>query len=123
MDYKLYKCWLSKLESGEIRQTQYRFCINSQPPGYCCLGVLGEAAIELGYPIAKASKDDSSLISYHHKDTPQWDWSTGSFEPRALAALALSREEQDKLIVLNDEDARDFKFIAEWIRANIKVLS
>ena len=108
MDPEAREVWLEALRSGQYEQGQHALKYHNK---YCCLGVLcavtgqgkwakEEPAVAEGYEYAGCL--DNELI------------------PEPLAQrFGLTKPVQAKLAALNDEDDRDFQWIATWIEGNL----
>jgi hypothetical protein len=94
MEWCLKRDWIDALRSGKYRQTQnaYADFINERVSYYCCLGV--ERVLAVG----------------------KWDNVT------PYEAGDMSFECQGSCIRLNDDEGRDFLYIADWIEDNIRAV-
>jgi hypothetical protein len=100
--------WVAALRSGKYEQG--RGALNHN--GFCCLGVLCEVAVEIGFPIMR-KESASGGITY------------GAGSEYGYAVLppgfnhGLSHLQESLLARMNDMEEKSFSAIADYIDANI----
>ncbi|HEY5443110.1 MAG TPA: hypothetical protein VIJ87_01290 [Pyrinomonadaceae bacterium] len=98
MEDTLKDAWADALTSGLYKQS--RAAMN-RGGGFCCLGVLCEVAMELGYPVVKTEVEDmDDVFEYRLAGEPYGDMdalTTGLME-----TFDISTDQQNKFIGLND---------------------
>jgi len=108
---KIFKAaWLKKLLSGNYRQTTgcLKDTNNRSRPHYCCLGVAGCVLKEMG--LAEWG-NNGELISLSDGG------SNDSILPRQLREkIGLSNDAQDHLMEMNDDEGKNFREIADYIK-------
>lgn len=118
MDYDKKQAWIKALLSGEYKQgigtlkkveTVYKedgsYDLETQ---HCCLGVLCEA-------VPGIARVEGTFIKVAGSGN------LSAFDDSEAAAIGLPPDVQTELIKLNDDEARDFAFIAGYIEAKVPV--
>jgi hypothetical protein len=122
MNPEIKKKWLTALRSGEYKQTAGALKDTS---GYCCLGVLCEAA---GYTNWQAPTEGDEMSCYgipfpekYRDETFEGDGSTciGNIPEKFMEEIGMTKEENTELISMNDELGVSFEGIATWIEAKM----
>lgn len=112
MKRSLRDAWVAALRSGEYKQGQHGLRSGDY---HCCLGVLCEI-----HPNVTGKPDAEGTYFYSIEGDPNEYCTT---LPRTLSnneGLLLS-DIQSSLINLNDNQAKDFNEIADWIEENVPV--
>jgi hypothetical protein len=108
MNSQIKEKWIAALRSNEYKQTQGYLHTNE---GFCCLGVLCDLYAKEKNMEWKI-ENDGNIRSFDGKDQvlPQSvsDWSG-----------VVTDTTYWKLVVMNDEEGKDFSYIAEYIRENL----
>jgi|TARA_R110000765_G_scaffold271943_3_gene370721 hypothetical protein len=115
MHKKVREVWVKALRSGEYEQCNDQLCSNDGK--FCCLGVLIDVQLD-GYWEKGGKVNDWEVTcteggwSYQHSEImPPKD---------ARESLGLSLELAKELSVMNDEQGKSFKEIANYIESNFK---
>ena len=111
MNPKVKAKWLKALRSGEYDQTIGRL-LRRTPEGdkFCCLGVLCNLYAQ-EHPGTGFRKEDMSFFNEIYNLPPEVaDW----------AALVYKQvSDSCHLVVMNDDDKKNFNQIANWIEKNL----
>lgn len=103
------KKWLKALRSRKYKQgTGELHCINEKT--HCCLGVLCDISKQL-----VTENENGSFISL----TNTFDWNQSRLPDTIKKSYNISRDEEDKLINMNDDGNHKFYHIARWIERNM----
>lgn len=99
--------WLNALRSGKYKQG---YDVLVGPTQHCCLGVLCETQ-----GISKV--DNVFQFEIGEEDEP--NIYIGSLPYSLLDKFGLTKDQQNHLIKMNDDDGRTFDQIADWIDENL----
>jgi hypothetical protein len=117
MKRTLKKQWVAGLRSGKYKQGRNFLC-NGRGK-MCCLGVLGDIALD-GHWVKGKTEHPITL-----KEVPYWYLEYKGkivefeFGPDILDELGLPIDDQIHLVALNDDQQKSFFRIANWIEANV----
>lgn len=106
--------WVEALRSGKYKQCTGALCrVYYNGCAYCCLGVLADT---LNLPNNEEKAYDSHDCEEKYKT---YDGRDCNLTDARLAEIELTSNQQAQLIDLNDNDKRDFNYIAGWIEENL----
>ena len=114
--------WVNELKSGKYGQTRER--LKSEKGNYCSLGVLCQLYINEGLDTTentdKFLRNDAQMLVAHYGSIgiPPYEVAEWAGFARTGLCNELSDEEL-KLVMLNDNNKRSFKYIANWINNNL----
>jgi hypothetical protein len=115
----LKKQWLKDLESGNLQQCQETLCYQgskNSKASYCCLGVLGRSI--------QRTKAFKVVFSKEAPSVPRdlsFNGETCDTElPNNLRReVGITEYGMQWLVNMNDDDGKNFKEIAAWIRKHL----
>lgn len=105
---EVMELWIEALRSGEYKQAKER--LKSQSGEFCCLGVLCDLATKDGGP--QWEKDDYGVWIYAGEcicDPPDY----------ITEYLGITSKERLCLILMNDDENKSFKQIADYIEQEL----
>jgi hypothetical protein len=100
--------WIAALRSGDYKQVRHFLHARG---GYCCLGVLCEAAG------LKSESVEPGVDYYGYFDAGSTNRYTSTPPPSIYEQLP--EKFASKLVKMNDSEHKSFAEIADWIEANI----
>lgn len=108
MNKKIKAKWIKALKSGDYKQGTGQ--LRDKDNNFCCLGVLCNLYAQDNPEVAK------------HETDPQKFKDCFSFPPDIVSSdyAGLDYEVESVLAVMNDQQGKSFKQIANWISKNIK---
>lgn len=119
--------WIKALESGKykqaegtLRETKRTGSDQRLSHSFCCIGVACDLARKDGGPTWK--DDNGNGIRKGNVHDLEYNYfmdHCGDFPPAMRKFLGITKEEQTKLIDMNDEQKKSFKEIAKYIRTEI----
>lgn len=102
MDRELKPLWVAALRSGKYQQTAG--ILRSQANRFCCLGVLCEVT---GVPHGEKGGYCFAEEDISRNQTPP------------AGFVGLSSDDLNELVNMNDDQRRDFNFIADYIEEHL----
>lgn len=115
MNKAVKKRWIAALRSGKYKQGRKRLCsIKNGKSKYCCLGVLTDIEYD-GYWYYDKLEGWHIKVPHKEGDYPESD----QLVPELAEKCALSLENVEELIWMNDNERCSFKEIANWIQKNL----
>ena len=109
MNRKTKTAWVRALRSGKYRQGAG--ALRNRDSEFCCLGVLCHIS-----PLVKIKQHAGDFdVTY----TDGASVSSSKIPSWYRERLGITRDEQDALVSLNDEDKAPFDEIADWIEVNL----
>jgi hypothetical protein len=112
MNAEIKAKWIASLRSGQYIQGHKHLCtVVDGTKRWCCLGVLFEV---VGVKPVESSEKD--FLRYSYKDDYPSSMNIGA---KFSNDVGMSLDTADQLITFNDDERRDFNFIANWIDANL----
>ena len=105
--------WVAALRSGEYRQCQGE--LKDAIGAHCCLGVLLETQ---GWKENK-SESDKSVFSNYVSPKGVFNMEENELDEYTSEAFGLNRQQQVRLMNLNDDKGWSFNLIARWIEDHL----
>lgn len=105
---EVMELWIEALRSGEYKQTKEK--LKSKSGGFCCLGVLCDLAAKDGGP--QWEKDRYGVWKYKGEyigDPPDY----------ITDYIGITYNERSRLILMNDDENKSFKKIADYIEREL----
>ena len=105
--------WVAALRSGEYKQCQGE--LKDSIGAHCCLGVLLETH---GWKENK-SESDKSIFSNYVSPKGVFNMEENELDEYTSEAFGLNRQQQVRLMNLNDDKGWSFNLIARWIEDHL----